>query len=462
MAPKNSIVRKLYESHACPFTRVVCGVPTSWDASTAGTARPSSLESVVWSPCNRFIAIAWDGARTVDVLDSTTLQRLQTLESPEDMYTWYQALIFSPDSRILTCFGGDDTASRGWGLFVVSWDLQTGGVITVIRWQGSARDSRRLLPRSITYSTDGKIVGVCCSGNQDPNYSESNIFICNITSGTLIHSHSLNDTVLLSNHIWTHGESLRFATADATTITIWEVGFISGAAPEEIETLPTPDGFDNERPRFTELHPAPYRLAFVSRGRIRVWDGQNSRFLLECADAEFGPSMSFSSDGRFFVCSTAERNVYLWKESPDGYILHGILASNAWYGPPPLLAPNGKSIVTVGGRTIKSWRTRSITVPPSSISTQAPQRTEDPILDFSPDGMLEDLNSVDMGELPEGYSRESSHGHRVVGRWVLGPDGSRLLLLPPPWQFSVDRVWKGQFLVLFFGGLSEPVILEFM
>ena len=243
-------------------------------------------------------------------------------------------------------------------------------MITVIRWQGSARDSRGLLSPSITYSTDGKIVGVCCSGNQDPNYSEgSNIFICNVTSGTLIHSHSLNDTALLSNHIWTHEESLRFATADATTITIWEVGFISGAAPKEIETLPTPDGFDNERPRFTQLHPTPYQLAFVSRDKILVWDAQNSRFLLERADAKFGPSMSFSSDGRFFACSTAGSNVYLWKESPDGYILHGILASNAGYGPTPLLAPNGKSIVTFGGRTIKSWRTRSITVPPSTIST---------------------------------------------------------------------------------------------
>ena len=370
LAPKNSIVQKLYESHARAFTRIVCGVPTSWDASTAETTRPSDLESVVCSPCDRFIAIAWVGARTVDVLDSTTLQRLQTFESPEDISTEYRALIFSPDGCVLTCFSGDHTASQDRELFVVSWDLQTGGMITVIKWQGSTRDSSGALSPSIAYLVDGEMVGVCCSGNQDPNYSEgSNIFICDVTSGTLIHSHSLNDTVPLSNHIWTHGESLRFATADATTITIWEVGFISGAAPEEIETLPTPDGFDNERPRFTQLHPAPYRLAFVSRGRIRVWDGQNSRFLLECADAEFVPSMSFSSDGRFFACSTARPNVYLWKESPDGYVLHGILASNAWYGLTPLLAPNGKSIVTFGGRTIKSWRTRSITVPPSSIST---------------------------------------------------------------------------------------------
>ena len=36
-----------------------------------------------------------------------------------------------------------------------------------------------------------------------------------------------------------------------------------------------------------------------------------------------------------------------------------------------------------------------------------------------------------------------------------------LLQLPPPWQScAVLRVWKGQFLALLHGRLSEPVILE--
>ena len=34
-------------------------------------------------------------------------------------------------------------------------------------------------------------------------------------------------------------------------------------------------------------------------------------------------------------------------------------------------------------------------------------------------------------------------------------------MLPPPWQsYAMDRIWKGQFLALLHGGLSEPVILE--
>ena len=46
-------------------------------------------------------------------------------------------------------------------------------------------------------------------------------------------------------------------------------------------------------------------------------------------------------------------------------------------------------------------------------------------------------------------------------QWILSPDGKLLLMLPPPWQSSaLQRVWKGQFLVLLHGRLSEPVILK--
>ena len=63
---------------------------------------------------------------------------------------------------------------------------------------------------------------------------------------------------------------------------------------------------------------------------------------------------------------------------------------------------------------------------------------------------------------PEGYPWGSSLGYRVTDDWwVLGPDGKRLLTLPPSWQSSASRrVWEGQFLALLHGRLSEPVILE--
>ena len=70
---------------------------------------------------------------------------------------------------------------------------------------------------------------------------------------------------------------------------------------------------------------------------------------------------------------------------------------------------------------------------------------------------------VDIEHPPEGYPWGSSRGYQVASDWwILGLDGKRLLMLPPPWQSqdAVRQVWKGQFLALLHVGLSEPVILE--
>jgi len=592
----------------------------SWDQNTAAITCPSTIELAVWSPCDRFIAITWGDATTVDVLDSVTLQRLQTFEYPRDVSIVFIALGFSPDSRILSAAGYWD------GDFVVSWDLQTGGVTSVVRWEGQIRLAE--VP-SITYSANGKMVGVFYWYRMDPSIT---ILTSNVTSGVCVDHHSIDGGIPLSKDIWACGGSLRFATAGATTITIWEVGVTSGATPTEVETLPLPDSFNptvfpylhyddiNEWFRFL---PAPCRLALAFEDKVTVWDVRNSKCLLHCTDTEFFPNMSFSSDGRFFACSTTRSEVYLWKESPTGYILHDKLAVFSTVDPIPLLSPNGESIVVFGDRTIRLWHTKSLTTPPSNILTQAPQRARSFVLDFSPDGTLaviarqrddtvtvlnlksgipqltidasigvcglrvigntvvvigawkaitwnlpagdfvpdarvgiEDsswtINFPDgdreledtlgasissnsrrialiarnklsseylliydtstgwslgrrytMGHTPrfspDGYNIwcanrgeaevwriggwpvlkpleqaadiedpqkaspwGSSLGYRVTNDWwILGPDGKRLLMLPPPWQSdAVQRVWKGRFLALLHGGLPETVILE--
>ena len=105
-------------------------------------------------------------------------------------------------------------------------------------------------------------------------------FFCDVASGAFIHSHSLNVGILLSDRIWTQGESLRFATADTKTISIREVGFTPVAPPAVVETLLVPggtdpfpalDGFDDGgRVRF-QLLPAPWRLTIAFEGRL--WYG---------------------------------------------------------------------------------------------------------------------------------------------------------------------------------------------
>ena len=397
----------------------------SWDTSIASTTRSSDLDVAVWSPCNRFIAIAWEGAGTVDILDSTTLQRLQTLESPQDIPTDCRMLVFSPDSHILTCSSTNVDGVFTRQRVVVSWDLQTGGVTSIIKWEGP----RRIIvePFSIMYAANGKMVGGSCPCRYEYG---TDIFTCDVASGVLIHSDFVEGPISLPNITRTHGEFLRFASVDATAITIWEVEFAPGATPTKVETFPAPDGFDNTSDVVRYL-PTPCRLALFPQysRQVLVWDVRTSRYLLKCADAKFCSDMAFSSDGRFFACSTAGSDIYLWKESPGVYTLHKILPSSI-EEPRPLLAQNGESIIGFGECVIQLWYTNVFTTPPSNIPTQAPHHTQDSILEFSPDGTLAVVaekggKTITILNLKSGVPRliidanMEVHGFGIIGKTIV-------------------------------------------
>jgi hypothetical protein len=209
-----------------------------------------------------------------------------------------------------------------------------------------------------------------------------------------MHSHSLGDNILLSHKIWTYRESLQFATADATTITIWEVGFISGGTPTEVEILPAPDDFGpimatagNPGLMILQFLPIPCLLSLTVKDRVLVWDVQNSRCLLDFTDIGPFPMPTLSSDGCFFAYTTSS-NIYLWKKSPTGHMVHKIPTPKTGHLSKPLFSQNGESIAVYYNNTIWFWHTNSSTTHPSSILTQDLQRSEDFILGFSPDGIL--------------------------------------------------------------------------
>ena len=474
LAPKKSIVWKLYGPQADPFARVVYGAPISWDTHTTATMRHSTIDLAVWSPCDRFVAITYEGTMMADLLDSVTFQRLQTLETPGRASTRHKALAFSPDSRILTCSSSSGYTS--WldpELLIVSWDLQTGGVASIVRQPAPSPPRVRGKP-SIAYSADGKSAGVFYQySNPDNTCWIINISIFDPTSDVCANSHSLDDCVLLSNNAWAEGESLRFVTADAGVITIWEVKFASSSPPTTVGTLPAPDiprdieGIELE----VQFSPASSRLALTFQDGVLVWDFRNSKYLLHCTDTKFSVGMFFSSDGRSLACSTAESNIYLWKESPTGFILHGTFTPSAAH-PIPLLSQHGESIATYGGRTIQLWRgTKGFPIPPPSISTRAPQRVGDFVLDLSSDSMLAAVstqkdNVVTILDLKSGILQSTidacmevyglgviKHtvvviGCRKVGAWNLplgyGAPGARAALEDCSWTIVLGGPRLGQ------------------
>ena len=334
----------------------------------------------------------------MDILDSVTLQTLQTLKFGRVFENFRSALSFSPDGRMLTCFGRYDDDGFVPEVLVVTWDLQTGGVIKTIR--------RRLgifyLDQTcITYSTNGKAVGVLHQGN------DTTISIYNVVSDVYTPDvyHLASDTSTFPreilrlpgyNHlpwsaIWTHGESLRFAIAAPTAAIVWEVGPDLGATPTEVGSLSLPDARHGVQDvQDVQFLPTLHRLAILGRrkglARVLVWDAQESRSLLHCTDISFSLPMKFSSDGRSFACPTKTFEVYLWKESSTGYVLHAILTP----GTPditPLLSPKGEFLFTYGHFATQLWHTKSSTTGSSSSLLQA-RRNMNFVLELLPDRSL--------------------------------------------------------------------------
>ncbi|KAF9644494.1 YVTN repeat-like/Quino protein amine dehydrogenase [Thelephora ganbajun] len=367
VSPQTSMVRKLYECHANPLTRIVHGLPVSWDPAIV--TMEYSLETAAWSPCGRFIAISKGGSRT-EIVDAATLKQLTVLESPRGQTS---KLFSPPDGCLLMSF-------NYWPEEFISWDLQTGVMVSAISPEQWKTDT---LCSSIAYSGCGTMFGALTH-----QYLDFTIHTYNVHSGTHIYSHPVEWRPVET--IWTHGECLRFVVVKSGSITTWEMGFASRNAPTEIESLPLPDNSPHDLyPR--SFHPALSRLAFTHSERIFVWDARHAKFLL--SEGALRPDwISFSSDGRFFVYGTDETEaseIYLWEESPTGYILHRKLNCERRISE-LLISPTGESIFVSGVWAVQIWRTMD-----SSTSFSRRRADKRFVLEFSPDEMLVALTRLE-------------------------------------------------------------------
>ena len=212
-------------------------------------------------------------------------------------------------------------------------------------------------------------------------------------------------------------------TTDVAVITIWEVGFASNAPPTKVGTLPAPDILSRINVQGTEFQfsPTSGRLALSCHWQCRVliWDAHNSKYLLHHTDTKFSLGLFFSPDGCFLACPTAESEIYLWKDSPTGFLLFGTLLPSIAHQR-PLLSQNSESIVTYGGHMIQLWcGTEAFPTTPPSNLTQAPQHIGDFVLDLSPDLMLAMVamqkdNTVRVLDLNSGILQSTINGGMEV------------------------------------------------
>ena len=268
------------------------------------------------------------------MLDGVTLEQLYTMHSLHSVELW-GCITFSPNSHLLTAC----SYKENW---LVSWDLQTGGLISTISTE------EYLDCISITYSMCETMVGCLFDG-------ESAVNIYNVLSGECIFSFLIQQPV--TEDIWTCDENLQYATEDSGSITIWQVNFTSTHAPAKVASLSTPDNFSIEE---VVLLPTLSQFAFISEGKVTVWDAQNQKILLESADVEAPRALSFSPDGHFFLCGTNGPVFHLWKKSPNNYIYCQKFGSNTGQAT-PIISPNRQSIISFQSSLLQLWATKSPT-----------------------------------------------------------------------------------------------------
>ena len=359
LSPKESIVQALYGSQVNPLVTVIQGVPTLWDPSIASARFPDYICATRWSPCSRFFALAWNKSPKVVILDAVTLKQLYTMYPQGKEHTW-ELVVFSLDSHLL--------AGYSWvhGCITI-WDLQTGGVIGNISIEGNVRCN------SMTLSECGTMLGGI--------FNHMSIMVYNILSGKQILSNPVQPPV---KTIWTHGEYLQFATIASESIIIWQISFISVHQPTKVGSLSTPDNFSLEN---LVLLPALSRIALVDGDRVVVWDAHHHKVLLDSTDAEDPHTVSFSSDGSFFICGTRGRGSYLWKKSPDGYLPHQKLMPGSTNNI-PLISPNGESVISSNGVMVQLWHTTNSSTSFPDHSAQDLGHYGDFVTDISTDGSL--------------------------------------------------------------------------
>ena len=334
------------------MARVVQGLPVSWNPVVAIASAKGLYIPYVWSPCNRFIAVPKKGG--VQILDAVTLEQVNTLCYPNS--PGGEWLSFSPNGQFLTQFGEEK---------VVSWDLQTGGLVctTLLEPQPSFGD---LL--SSTYSVDGKMFAILCESGTNSVIATYDLF-----SGTYTNSYCALDGHIITP-IWTCGECFRFTVVKSESVTIWEGGFTLIDTPTEIQILPVPDEFAGAKAYL--FLPTLSQLAFTPSDTIVIWDTKSSMFLLNSGPISL-PYLSqhhlsgavFSSDGHFFIYLTPEHEVYVWKKSLTCYVLHQkrTISGNCMYLI-PVISPSGRSFIVVTEEIIHLCQTED-QIP---LSTHAP------------------------------------------------------------------------------------------
>jgi hypothetical protein len=146
---------------------------------------------------------------------------------------------------------------------------------------------------------------------------------------------------------WVHNKTFRFATSFQSDgqlmISICELQLAMGLSLPVVESFPV-------RPHGGEFSfsPISYHASFATKTEVTILDVRSSNILLQTEKNSplYEPPGRFSHDGSIFACGTVENEIYVWKNTPEGYVSRGSLR--------PLLSSIGFAVSPVA-TSILSW-----------------------------------------------------------------------------------------------------------
>ena len=336
LAPLSSVVRNQYSHQiSSPVSKIVIGIPASWDSCIASAGGIAKSSHAVWSPCGQFIATCFGD--TIQIRDSNTLERVFAFSLPSNSVQWPDvSLSFSPDGCLLACnylecipfspytplwlplnpeATEDDISSWNEIVPVIKglplpapiyiWDVQTGTIIYNIKnWEidklvfSGNHQAVTLLGRDGTFRTYEGLNSTC-------TYKDKLV----------------SPLSFVLDAYWFHKESLLFPTIskneEKLMVNIHELQPTLTPPLSLIVSFHIPP-HDGE----FSFSPVSLHASFTTKTEVIILNTQDSKTLLQvkALSSPYTPPGHFSSDGCFFACGTEEFEICVWKNTSVNYV----------------------------------------------------------------------------------------------------------------------------------------------